>query len=134
VRADDLACLTMRRRSWFGVAFFSLFTVPVALAAITLAFPPSARADPIAYLVNVTVRAGYNFANAEAALAYGHRICNKVAAGEGYPQLVGDIQADFDSADGYQASYLISQASQELCPQLIWQLRISAAHSQPPAQ
>ncbi|MDT5210889.1 MAG: hypothetical protein QOF67_3304 [Mycobacterium sp.] len=124
----------MKQRSWLDAALFTLFTAPIALAAITLVCPPSARADPIAYLVNVTVRPGYNFASAEEALAYGHGICNKIAAGEGQPQLMGDIRADFNSADEYQASYLISQASQELCPQLIWQLRISAAHSQPPAQ
>lgn len=42
---------------------------------------PTARGDAIAYLVNVTVRPGYNFANAEEALAYGHGICDEVAGG-----------------------------------------------------
>jgi hypothetical protein len=35
----------------------------------------TARADSVAYLLNVTVRPGYNFANADDALAYGHGVC-----------------------------------------------------------
>ncbi|GAC1410596.1 MAG: hypothetical protein NVSMB60_32310 [Mycobacterium sp.] len=42
---------------------------------------PAASADAVAYLVNVTVRPGYNFANADQALAYGHEVCDKIAAG-----------------------------------------------------
>jgi len=82
----------------------------------------------VAYLVNVTVRPGYNFANADAALSYGHGICDKVSQGRTYAQVIGDIKADFNTADEYQASYLTSQAVNELCPALIWQLRKSAAH------
>jgi hypothetical protein len=41
--------------------------------------PGSARADVVAYLVNVTVRPGYSFANADAAMAYGQGICGEVA-------------------------------------------------------
>jgi Protein of unknown function (DUF732) len=92
-----------------------------------------ARADAVAYLVNVTVRPGYNFPNAAAALDYGHRICDKVAAGRRYADLVGDVKADFFTSDEFQASYLISQAVGELCPALIWQLRSSAANYRPPA-
>ncbi len=89
--------------------------------------PAGARADVTAYLVNVTVRPGYNFANADAALGYGHDLCDKVAQGRTYAQVMGDIKADFNTADEYQASYLLSQAVNELCPALIWQLRQSAA-------
>ena len=39
---------------------------------------------------------------------------------EGYPQLMVEVKADFNTSDEYQASYLISQAAQELCPALIW--------------
>jgi Protein of unknown function (DUF732) len=92
-----------------------------------------ARADTVAYLVNVTVRPGYNFANAAAALDYGYGICDKVAAGRGYADLVGDVKADFNTSDEFHASYLISQAVGELCPALIWQLRNSAANYRPPA-
>jgi hypothetical protein len=41
------------------------------LSFVALAGAPSAHADQVAYLVNVTVRPGYNFTNAAAALGYG---------------------------------------------------------------
>jgi hypothetical protein len=97
------------------------------LAVMTTA--PYAHADEVAYLVNVTVRPGYNFASADDALSYGRGICGKVAAGQSYPQLMTDVMADFRTSEEYQASYLSSQAVNELCPALIWQLRISAAQS-----
>ena len=96
----------------------------------TLAESP-ARADAVAYLVNVTVRPGYNFANADAALAYGHDICNKVASGRGYAAVISDVKSDFVTSDEYQVVYLINQAVNELCPALIWQLRNSAVHYRP---
>ena len=90
--------------------------VPVAAALLALlggfALPaPAASADAVAYLVNVTVRPGYNFANADQALAYGHGVCDKIAAGRAYEQLVGDIKNDFNTADEFQASYLITQSA-----------------------
>jgi hypothetical protein len=106
----------------------------VAVGAAALAGAPAANADAVAYLVNVTVRPGYNFASADQAIAYGRGICDKIAQGQGYPQLMADVKADFNTSDEFQASYLISQAAQELCPNLIWQLRNSAAHYTPPAQ
>lgn len=93
---------------------------------------PRARADVVAYLVNVTVRPGYNFANADAALNYGYGICDKVSGGRTYAQVMDDVRADFTTSDDFQASYLIGQAVNELCPALIWQLRNSAAHYRPP--
>ena len=99
----------------------------------TLASAPFVRADVVAYLVNVTVRPGYNFANADTALSYGHGICDKVSQSRSYAQVMGDVKADFNTSDEYQASYLISQAVNELCPALIWQLRNSAAGYRPPA-
>ena len=102
------------------------------MGVATLSLAPSVRADQVAYLVNVTVRPGYNFPNAQAALDYGYGICDKISAGRGYPQIMGDVKADFNTSDEFQASYLISQAAQELCPALIWQLRNSAAHYRPP--
>ncbi|EUA40419.1 hypothetical protein I549_4371 [Mycobacterium avium subsp. avium 2285 (R)] len=92
---------------------------------------PPAHADAVAYLVNVTVRPGYNFANADAALAYGRGLCDQMAAGRGYPDLIDVVKADFGTPDDYQASYLISQAAQELCPAQIWHLRNTAAHYVP---
>jgi hypothetical protein len=103
------------------------------LGLVVFAHPPSARGDAVAYLVNVTVRPGYHFANADDALAYGHGICDAIAQGRGYAEIVGDIQADRATSDEYQASYLIAQAANELCPALIWQLRTSAAHYRPGA-
>lgn len=111
----------------------AMFATAAVVGGATLAAQPAvARADEVAYLVNVTVRPGYNFANAQQALAYGRGICGKIGDGEGYPQLMSDVKADFDTPDEYQASYLISQSAQELCPNLIWQLRNSAAHYRPP--
>jgi hypothetical protein len=100
--------------------------------AVTFRYEPSARGDAVAYLVNVTVRPGYHFANADDALAHGHGICDKVAQRRGYAEIMGEVKADFQTADEYQASYLIAQAVNELCPALIWQLRNSAAHYRPP--
>lgn len=105
----------------------ALFTGTLIAAATT----PPARADVTAYLVNVTLRPGYNFANADAALGYGHGLCDNISQGRTYAQVMGDIKADFNTADEYQASYLVSQAVNELCPALIWQLRNSAANYRP---
>jgi hypothetical protein len=62
------------------------------IAAASMAAP--ARADVTAYLVNVTVRPGYNFANADAAIAYGQGICDKIASGRSYAQIMGDVKSD----------------------------------------
>ena len=115
-----------------GVRTIAVGIVAASLGATAIcAIAPPARADVVAYLVNVHMRPGYNFPDADAALSYGHGICDKVSAGRGYPQLIGDVKADFNTSDEFQASYLISQAANELCPALIWQLRSSAAHYQP---
>jgi hypothetical protein len=109
----------------------SLILASWGLCGVTATLSPHARADAVAYLVNVTVRPGYNFASADQALSYGHGICDKVSQGRSYGQVMGDVKADFNTSDEYQASYLISQAVNELCPALIWQLRNSAAHYRP---
>jgi len=98
--------------------------VAASAAAVTLA--PTAHADVVAYLVNVHVRPGYNFPNAETAIAYGNSICDRVAAKMGYGELVEQVKADFHTTDYYQGAYLINQAVNELCPAQIWQLRNSA--------
>lgn len=94
---------------------------------------PEGRADAVAYLVNVTVRPGYNFPNADSALGYGRGVCERVGSGVPFGRLTRDIMTDFSTADEYQGTYLISQAVNELCPELIWQLRGSAAHYTGPA-
>lgn len=98
-----------------------------ALALSAVAFAPSAHADQVAYLVNVTVRPGYGFANADDALSYGYGVCDRVAAKTSYSQLVDDVKRDVNTSDYYQGAYLINQAVNELCPAQIWQLRQSAA-------
>ena len=103
-------------------------------AAVGVATAQPARADSVGYLVNVTVRPGYNFANADAAVSYGYGLCDQIGSGVSYAQLVNTIKSDFATSDEFQASYLLSQASQELCPAQIWQLRQSAAGYVPPAQ
>ncbi|KKC02428.1 DUF732 domain-containing protein [Mycobacterium nebraskense] len=101
----------------------------LALAgALLLAVPPNAHADVVAYLLNVTVRPGYHFADADAALVYGHGICDKISRGRSYAEVMADVKDDFNTSDEFQASYLISQAVNELCPALIWQLRKSASN------
>jgi hypothetical protein len=112
-----------------GLTFAALCT---CLLAVPLS--PRAGADQTAYLVNVTVRPGYNFANADNALVYGYGLCDRIAAQRTYGQIIGDIEAHFQHSDEYQASYLITQAVNELCPALIWQLRNSAANYRPSAQ
>jgi hypothetical protein len=94
------------------------------VGVLTTAQP--AHADNLGYLINVTVRPGYNFPNADAALAYGNGVCDQINSGVSYGQLVKNIKADFNTSDEFQASYLISQSAQELCPAAIWQLRQSA--------
>lgn len=105
-----------------------------AVGAAGLTAAPNADADQVAYLVNVTVRPGYNFTDPDSALAYGNGVCDKIAAGRSYGQLIGDVEADFGTTNEYQASYLINQAANELCPALIWQLRNSAANYRSQAQ
>lgn len=101
-------------------------------AAVAVMAAPVADADAVAYLVNVTVRPGYNFPNADAALNYGFGICDKVASGRSYPDNIADVKTDFGTEDEYQAVYLINQAVNELCPAQIWQLRQSAVHYRGP--
>ena len=98
----------------------------VALINISMIIaPPTARADALGYLINVTVRPGYIFANADAALAYGSGICDRVGEGVSYSRNLATVKTDLGTDDDYQAAYLINQAIEELCPALIWQLRQS---------
>jgi hypothetical protein len=105
---------------------FTSMAAALATAAAAVTLAPPAGADSVAYLVNVHVRPGYNFPNAEAAIGYGNTICDRVAAKMSYAQLVDQVKADFRTTDYYQGAYLINQAVNELCPAQIWQLRQSA--------
>jgi uncharacterized UBP type Zn finger protein len=101
-------------------------TVAAALLAI-----PAAHADVVGYLVNVTMRPGYNFANADAALAYGNGICEKIAQGRTYGELMAEVKSDFGTTDEFHATYLIGQSADQLCPAMLSQLRNSAAGYRP---
>jgi hypothetical protein len=94
---------------------------------------PPAGADAVGYLVNVTVRPGYNFANAQAALDYGYGLCGRIEARPSYGEMAAVIKSDFTTTDEYMVSYLLSQSAQELCPAQIWQLRQSAIGYRAPA-
>jgi Protein of unknown function (DUF732) len=105
----------------------STATVPLTLAARADAAP----APEVEYVYDVVVRRHYGFPNNDA-LAYGHGICDKVSRGEGYGQVIGDVKSDVTPSDEFAANYLVSYAVNLLCPDLIWQLRNSAAGYQPP--
>ena len=120
------------RPRWERVLLIGLMVASIVLIMLTLVTGiQRAHADSVAYLIDVTVRPGYNFANADDALAYGNQLCDKVSAGRRYADLIGDVKTDFQAGDEFQASYLIDKAVNELCPAQIWQLRQSAAHYRP---
>ncbi|WP_425436454.1 MULTISPECIES: DUF732 domain-containing protein [Mycobacterium] len=62
------------------------------------------------------MRPGYNFANADDALAYGHGICDKVAQGRTYAQIMGDVKADSRPQTNTRRRMLITKSVNELCP------------------
>jgi hypothetical protein len=95
---------------------------------------PSAQADPVTYVNSVNVRGGFNFPSGDAAIAYGRGVCDKIAAGRSYGQIIGDIKVDVTAGDEGQANYLVGQVINELCPELIGPLRDSAANYRPGAQ
>lgn len=135
----DLSATTSRRaarrrrpRWWERLLRIGLLVASTVLIMFSLvAGIQRAHADSVAYLIDVTVRPGFNFPNADAALGYGYQVCDKVSAGRSYADLIADVKADFQTGDEFQASYLIDKAVNELCPAQIWQLRQSAAHYRP---
>jgi hypothetical protein len=114
-----------------------LIAVMIGLFGGLLVTSPRARAGLApaeqVYLYDVIFRRpDLHWASADAALAYGYGICDKVRQGRPYAQIAGDFKADLQTSDEYLASYVISDAAQQLCPELIWQLRNSAANFTPP--
>ena len=112
----------------------ALIVGAAALGGLLLSPPPRAHAAPAPeteYVYDVVVRRHYGFPNNDA-LAYGHGICDKVGRGEPYAQVMGDVKSDVTPNDEFAANYLVSYAVNLLCPELIWQLRNSAAGYQPP--
>jgi Protein of unknown function (DUF732) len=117
------------------MSVLALLTAAVAVGegAQTLASRANAAPAPeVEYLYNVEVRRHYDFPDNDA-VGYGHRVCEKVAQGETYAQVMSDVKTDVTPSDEFAANYLVSYAVNLLCPDQIWQLRNSAAHYQPPA-
>ncbi|MGO9104089.1 MAG: DUF732 domain-containing protein [Mycobacterium sp.] len=106
-------------------AFALCLLIGAGAAGAILATAAPSAADNVGYLVNVTVKPGYNFANADQALSYGYGLCDQIAAGAPYPVMAEHIRTDFATTDDHLVSYLLSQAAEELCPAQIWQLRRS---------
>jgi Protein of unknown function (DUF732) len=120
----------MKRRTPVGALIVA--TVAVGGAVGTLA--PQAHAKPapeVEFVYNVQVRRYYWFPNNDA-VGYGYGICNKVTAGEGYPQVMSDVKNDVTPNDEFAANYLVAYAVDILCPAQIWQLRNSAQGYRPP--
>ena len=69
---------TTRRRTRLVIG--ASVCLGIAIATVSIAPASPAYADTVAYLVNVTVRPGYNFPNADAAISYGNEICDKTAS------------------------------------------------------
>jgi Protein of unknown function (DUF732) len=115
----------------------------LSVVILTAAYSPSVIAPPlitrahaapapeIEYTYDVTVRRHYNFPSNDA-IGYGRQICDKVSAGEGYSQIMGDVKRDVSPNDEFATNYLVSNAVNILCPEGLWQLRNSAANYQPP--
>src|SRR6267154_2702690 len=82
------------------IAALTLPALAMTCAAV-LGSPP-AHADTVAYLVNVTVRPGYNFANAADALSYGHTVCTDIGSGRSYADVIGQIKSHFNNPDDYR--------------------------------
>ncbi|BCP14220.1 DUF732 domain-containing protein [Mycobacterium paraintracellulare] len=131
-----LRCLAQRSTLFRRRGIVALIMIAVTFLQITPAVAPRAHAMPspeVVYVYDVMVRRHYNFANPEAALDYGHRICDRVSQGEGYGQIMGEVKNEVLPNDEFAANYLVSYAVDQLCPAQIWQLRNSAAGYQPPA-
>ncbi len=106
--------------------------IPGILVVVAAGFgwtAPSALADPVTYVNSVNARPGFNFPSGEGAIAYGRGVCDKISAGRSYAQIIGDIGAEVTGGDPNLANYLVGQALNELCPELISQLRNSAANN-----
>ena len=120
---------------WMYLRGPAIAATAIVAGSATLALVPRAYAAPapeVEYVYDVMVRRHYNFSNPTEAVNYGHGICDKVGRGDSYAQVMGDVKNDIVPNDEFAANYLVSYAVNLLCPALIWQLRNSAAHYQPP--
>ncbi|HEY9305997.1 MAG TPA: DUF732 domain-containing protein [Mycobacterium sp.] len=107
----------------FGGVLMPLMSLPPAHAV---------PAPEVEFIYDITVRRQYSFANAADAINYAHGICDKLASGASYAQLMGDVKNDVRPNDEYAANYLVSNAVNIFCPAQLWQLRNSAGSYVPP--
>ncbi|HVQ99008.1 MAG TPA: DUF732 domain-containing protein [Mycobacterium sp.] len=112
--------------------------IPAATAAaagsIVLTVAPGAYAAPapeVEYVYDVMVRRHYSFTDPADAVRYGHTICDAVGRGDSYAHVMDQTKGQVTPNDEFAANYLISYAVNLLCPELIWQLRNSAAGYRP---
>jgi Protein of unknown function (DUF732) len=122
---------------WTCLYALAMTVAAMVAGSMTLPLAPRASAAPapdVEYVYDVMARRHYNFANPADGIAYGHGICDKVGRDDSYAQVMGDVKNDVIPNDEFSANYLVSNAVNLLCPTLIWQLRNSAAHYQPPPQ
>jgi hypothetical protein len=111
-------------------------TVATMVESVAVSAPFRASAAPapeVEYVYDVMVRRHYNFVDASDAVGYGYAICDRIGRGGTYAQVMGEVKNHITPNDEFAANYLVSNAVNLLCPALIWQLRDSAAHYQPPA-
>ncbi|WP_319451193.1 MULTISPECIES: DUF732 domain-containing protein [unclassified Mycobacterium] len=102
--------------------------------AQTLAPPALAAPAPeVEYTYNVIVRRHFEFPNNDA-IGYGFGICDKVARGQRYGDVMGDVKRQVFPNDEQAANYVVSYSVGILCPAEIWQLRNSAASYRPPPE
>lgn len=123
------ACSFRRRTS-----LVALIVAGATVGGVALMPAPRAHAAPapeVEYVYDVVVRRHYGFPNNDA-VSYGHGICDRVSRGESYAQIMGEVKSEVTPNDEFSANYLVSYAVNLLCPDLIWQLRNSAAGYQPP--
>jgi len=108
--------------------------VAAVISAATYAPKTSAAPAPeVEYIYDVTVRRHYSFPDNTDALQYGRGICGNVSRGETYAQVMDGTRLDVTPNDEFATDYLVSYAVNLLCPELIWQLRQSAAGYRPPS-
>jgi hypothetical protein len=131
--SDPLAEKAVMRHQKSLIVWSLLAAAVIGTVATPAQRAYAAPAPEVEYVYDVMVRRHYNFPNNDA-IGYGHGICDKVAAGENYAQVMGDVKRDVTPNDEYAANYLVSYAVNILCPEQIWQLRNSATHYRPSEQ
>jgi hypothetical protein len=105
-----------------------------AAGCIVLTAAPVAYAAPapeVEFVYDVMVRRQYSFTDPADAVRYGHAICEEVGRGDSYAHVMEQTNGQVTPNDEFATNYLISYAVNLLCPELIWQLRNSAAGYRP---